>query len=102
MHWWTRRGARANDQQTQLQQLLTRSVEAGGRDVRHITKGYLDRELASGAWLRLLLDANICFVLRCKKRQMLLNARGAIARANWRWSARACGRKSGARSGCWW
>src|SRR3954454_3941366 len=47
MRWWTKRGARASDQQTQLQQLLTRSVETWGQTVRHIW----DREFASGAWL---------------------------------------------------
>jgi hypothetical protein len=38
MHWWTRRGERASDQQKELQQLLTRSVDAWGRDVRPITQ----------------------------------------------------------------
>src|SRR3954447_15918625 len=58
MHWWTRRGARASDQQTQLQQVLRRSVETWGQTVRHIW----DREFASGAWLRLMLESNIRFV----------------------------------------
>src|SRR5258706_3463858 len=51
MHWWTRRGERASDQQTQLRQLLTRSVTAWGRDVCHLC----DREFASGPWLCLML-----------------------------------------------
>ena len=77
MHWWTRRGEHASDQQTQLQQLLTRSVEAWGRDVRHIW----DREFASGPWLRLMLDADIRFVLRWKKRQKLLDSWGEARKA---------------------
>jgi hypothetical protein len=67
MHGWTRRGERASDQQPQVQQLLRRSVEAWGGDVRHLW----DREFASGRWLRLMLDVNIRFVLRWKKRQKL-------------------------------
>lgn len=60
MQWWTKRGERASDQQTQLRQLLTRSVEAWGRDVRHLW----DREFASGRWLCLMLEYKIRFVLR--------------------------------------
>jgi hypothetical protein len=77
MQWWTRRGERASDQQTQLQQLLRRSVEAWGRDVHHIW----DREFASGPWLRLMLDSNIRFVLRWKKRQKLLDSWGEARKA---------------------
>jgi hypothetical protein len=77
MHWWTRRGERASDQQTQLLQLLTRSVDAWGRDVRHIW----DREFASGPWLRLMLESNIHFVLRWKKRQKLLDGWGEARKA---------------------
>jgi hypothetical protein len=77
MQWWTRRGARASDQQSQLRQLLTRSVAAWGRDVRHLW----DREFASGAWLRLLLESNIRFVLRWKKRQKLLDSWGEARKA---------------------
>jgi hypothetical protein len=65
MRWWTRRGERASEQQTQLRQLLDRSVEAWGQNVRHVW----DREFASGAWLRLMLDANIRFVLRSQAQQ---------------------------------
>ena len=87
MQWWTKRGERASDQQTQLRQLLTRSVDAWGRDVRHIW----DREFASGPWLRLMLDTNIRFVLRWKKRQKLLDSWGEarkvweITRVNHAW-----------------
>jgi hypothetical protein len=77
MQWWTRRGARASDQQSQLRQLLTRSVAAWGRDVRHLW----DREFASGAWLRLLLESNIRLVLRWKKRQKLLDSWGEARKA---------------------
>jgi len=78
MQWWTRRGERASDQQTQLRQLLDRSVEAWGRDVRHLW----DREFASGPHLRLMLDHNIRFVLRWKKRNKLLDGWGE-ARKTW-------------------
>ncbi len=77
MQWWTRRGERASDQQTQLLQLLRRSVEAWGRDVRHLW----DREFASGPWLCLMLEHNIRFVLRWKKRNKLLDTWGEARKA---------------------
>jgi hypothetical protein len=40
-----------------------------------------DREFASGPWLQILLDANIRFVLRWKKRQKLLDTWGAARKA---------------------
>jgi hypothetical protein len=45
-------------------------------------RGYPDREFASRSWLRLMLDANIRFVLRWKKRQKLLSSWGE-ARPAW-------------------
>jgi hypothetical protein len=78
MQWWTKRGEHTSDQQTQLRQLLARSVAAWGRDVRHLW----DREFASGAWLGVMLERNIRFVLRWKKRQKLLDTWGE-ARAAW-------------------
>jgi hypothetical protein len=78
MQWWTKRGERASDQQTQVRRLLGRSVAAWGRRVRHIW----DREFASGPWLCLMLEANIRFVLRWKKRQKLLDPWGE-ARPAW-------------------
>ena len=77
MQWWTRRGEHASDQQTQVQQVLRRSVEAWGRDVRHIW----DREFASGPWVRLMLESNIRFVLRWKKRNKLLDTWGEARKA---------------------
>ncbi len=77
MQWWTKRGERASNQQTQLQQLLTRSVKAWGRDVRHLW----DREFASGLWLRVMLESNIRFVLRWKKRNKLLDTWGEARKA---------------------
>jgi hypothetical protein len=38
MQWWTKRGERASDQQTQVRHLLARSVAAWGRHARHITQ----------------------------------------------------------------
>lgn len=78
MQWWTRRGERASDQQTQVRHLLSRSVTAWGRHARHIW----DREFASGPWLQILLEANIRFVLRWKKGNKLLDGWGE-ARAAW-------------------
>jgi hypothetical protein len=78
MRWWTKRGARASDQQTELRSLLTQSVRAWGRTVLHIW----DREFASGPWLQVMLEANIRFVVRWKKRQKLLDGWGE-ARAAW-------------------
>jgi hypothetical protein len=77
MQWWTNRGERASEQQKELRQLLDRSVEAWGRDVRHLW----DREFASGAWLRVMLDTNIRFVLRWKKRNKLLDNWGEARKA---------------------
>jgi hypothetical protein len=42
--WWSKRGERASDQQTQLVQLLKRSITVWGRDIRQLW----DREFASG------------------------------------------------------
>lgn len=78
MQWWTRRGERASDQQHQVQQLLSRSVTAWGRDVRHVW----DREFASGPWLQIFFEANIRFVVRWKKRNKLLDTWGE-ARPAW-------------------
>jgi Transposase DDE domain len=72
-----RRGARASDQQTQLLHLLRRSVDAWGRDVRHLW----DREFASGPWLCVMLEHNIRFVLRWKKRNKLLDSWGEARKA---------------------
>jgi hypothetical protein len=77
MQWWTRRGERASDQKRQLQQLLSRSVAAWGRDVRHLW----DREFASGAWLQIFFEANIRFVVRWKKRNKLLDTWGEARKA---------------------
>lgn len=77
MQWWTRRGKRASDQATQLGQLLKRSVQVWGRKVRHIW----DREFASGPWLCLMLEAQIRFVLRWKKRNKLLDGWGEARKA---------------------
>lgn len=74
MQWWTKRGEHASDQQTQLRQLLTRSGEAWGRHV-------WDREFASAAHLRLMLEGNIRFVLHWKKRQKLLDTGGEPRKA---------------------
>jgi hypothetical protein len=77
MQWWTRRGERASDQQTHLEQLLRRSVEAWGRDVGHVW----DREFATGPWLPLMLEYTIRFVLRWKKRNKLLDGWGEARKA---------------------
>ena len=77
MQWWTRRGQRARDQQTLVQQLLWRSVAAWGRDVRHLW----DREFASGPWLQIFFEADIRFVVRWKKRNKLLDSWGEARKA---------------------
>jgi hypothetical protein len=77
MQWWTRRGERASDQPTQLRELLTRSVAAWGQNVRHIW----DREFASGPHLCLMLEHNLRFVLRWKKRNKLLDSWGETRKA---------------------
>jgi hypothetical protein len=77
MQWWTRRGERASDQQSQVRQLLSRSVAAWGRAVLHVW----DREFASGAWLQIFFQANIRFVVRWKKRTKLLDTWGEARKA---------------------
>jgi hypothetical protein len=77
MRWWTKRGARASDQQTELRGLLTQSVSAWGRTVLHIW----DREFASAPWLDVMREANIRFVVRWKKRQKLLDSWGEARKA---------------------
>jgi len=77
MQWWTKRGERASDQPTQLRHLLKRSVEAWGSDVRHLW----DREFASGAWLCLMFEYKLRFVVRWKKRQKLLDGWGEARKA---------------------
>lgn len=77
MRWWTKRGERASDQQTELRTLLVQSVTAWGRTVLHIW----DREFASGAWLAVMLESNIRFVVRWKKRNKLLDDWGEARKA---------------------
>ena len=79
MRWWTSRGERANDERTELQQMLDQAVRWWERRVVHVW----DRGFASGLWLCLMLKANIRFVLRWKKRNTLLDAWGE-ARPAWR------------------
>src|SRR5581483_4210144 len=77
MRWWTKRGERTSDQQTELRSLLTQSVKAWGRTVLHIW----DRELASAAWVCQMNDTNSRFVLRWKKRNKLLDNWGEARKA---------------------
>ena len=77
MRWWTKRGERASDQQTELRSLLRQSVKAWSRTVLHIW----DREFASAAHLHLMLDSDIRFVLRWKKRNKLLDSWGEARKA---------------------
>jgi hypothetical protein len=77
MHWWTKRGERASDQQTELSSLLTQSLTAWGRTVLHIW----DREFGSAAWVCQMLDTNSRFVLRWKKRNKLLDGWGEARKA---------------------
>ena len=77
MRWWTTRGKLASDHHTQVRQLLHRTAQAWGRQVRHVW----DRGFASGPWLAELLSADICFVLRWKKGQKLLDGWGEARKA---------------------
>jgi hypothetical protein len=77
MRWWTRRGERASDERTELQQMLDRAVRYWGRHVVHIW----DRGFASAMWVQLMLEANIRFVLRWKKRNKLLDSWGEARKA---------------------
>lgn len=77
MRWWTRRGERASTERTELQQMLDRAVSAWGRRVLHVW----DRGFASGGWVQLMLESNIRFVLRWKKRNKLLDPWGEARKA---------------------
>lgn len=77
MRWWTKRGERTSDQQTELRSLLRQSVTAWGRTVLHIW----DREFASAAWVCQMIDTNSRFVLRWKKRNKLLDGWGEVRKA---------------------
>ncbi len=77
MHWWTSRGPRASDKRSQVRQLLARSLQAWGRQVRQI----FDRDVASGPWHTVLLAAQLGFVLRWKKGQKLLDGWGEERKA---------------------
>jgi len=77
MRWWTKRGERATDQQTELRSLLMQSVRAWGRTVLHIW----DREFASATWVCQLIDTNSRFVVRWKKRNKLLDSWGEARKA---------------------
>jgi hypothetical protein len=77
MHWWTKRGECASDQQTELRKLVAQSVAAWGRRLLHVW----DREFASAAWVCQMLDTNSRFVVRWKKRNKLLDSWGEARKA---------------------
>jgi hypothetical protein len=77
MEWWTTRGERATTHQEVLQRRLTTTHAAWGRNVRHI----FDRGFANGPWLTELLERDLRFVLRWKKRQKLLDGWGELRNA---------------------
>lgn len=77
MRWWTRRGERTSDERTELQQMLDRAINSWGRRVVHVW----DRGFASGPWVQLMLEHNIRFVLRWKKRNKLLDPWGEARKA---------------------
>jgi len=77
MHWWTTRGERASTERAELQQMLDRAVRWWGRRVVHVW----DRGFASAAWVQRMLEADIRFVLRWKKRNKLLDGWGEARKA---------------------
>ena len=77
IEWRTSRGERASNHQTVLHELLARTHEAWGREVRHV----FDRGFASGSWLHTLLERELRFVLRWKKGQKLLDGWGELRKA---------------------
>jgi hypothetical protein len=77
MEWWTSRGERATTHKRVLHELLARTKQAWGRQVRHV----FDRGFASGPWLHTLLEGELRFVLRWKKRQKLLDGWGEVRKA---------------------
>lgn len=77
MEWWTTRGEHATTHQAVLQRWLATTTDAWGRTVRHL----FDRGFAHGPWLTQILDGNLRFVLRWKKRQKLLDGWGELRNA---------------------
>lgn len=77
LRWWTRRGERASDERSEVQQLLEQARACWGRRVVHVW----DRGFASGPWLQMMLKAEIRFVLRWKKRNKLLDQWGEARKA---------------------
>jgi hypothetical protein len=89
MQWWTRRGPHTTDHKTVMGQLLARTRQQWGRQVRHIW----DRGFAGTPWLFQVLETDLRFVLRWPKRYKLLDPWGEprkaweIARGKRAWSS---------------
>ena len=72
MHWWSRKGARATTQREVEASLLERIAGAWGERVLHV----FDRGYASRAWLGLLQEAEVRFVIRWQKGHLVSDALG--------------------------
>lgn len=89
MQWWTKRGPHATEHKTVMGQLLARSRQQWGRQVRHVW----DRGFAGTPWLFQVLETNLRFVLRWPKRYKLLDPWGdwrkawEIARGKRAWAS---------------
>jgi hypothetical protein len=90
MQWWSKRGQYATDHKTVMGQLLLRSRQQWGRQVRHVW----DRGFAGTPWLFQVLETDLRFVLRWPKRYKLLDPWGEprkaweIARGKRTWETR--------------
>ncbi len=74
LRWWTGRGPRASNRQTEVLALLGTQVPGWGRRVVHL----FDRGFASGAWLGELLTRQARFVLRWPARYQLFDLAGRL------------------------
>lgn len=72
MRWWTTRGKFATQKRPLSTTMLRRCARTWGRQVIHVW----DRGFASGPWLGTALRAQVRFIVRWKKAQKLVDAKG--------------------------
>lgn len=71
-HWWTTRGEAASQVRTEEGQILKQLARRWGRQVIHVW----DRGFAGVPWIQEALTAQVRFILRWKKGNYLIDAKG--------------------------
>lgn len=77
MEWWSNRTLWAKDRRVVAGQLLARCRREWGRNVRHV----FDRGYVGAQWIVQLLECDLRFVMRYKKRNKLLDTWGEERKA---------------------